>query len=352
MPVSAAPPRTAPDDRAGSPAASPPPTGTAHQAAPAPHHDRQRLRPRHRHVEPVGAQEERRAARRLVQRRGAERDDDRPAPPGPGTCPPTRSGYRGSSRLRRQRTCRLNGRDDQDVLRRHRRARRLHCPPPAAEQLVDDRRDGVALLVARLGAAVMLTGTQTMPVSAGTSPVPGPQSHPVPGGLRDALEPAVVDRLGDEPADVRVHPHGRRGRCRDPGGRWPGRGARTRGRRVRSRPGGCPWVTWESCIWSPTGSGSGPRARPRPRWRGRTAPPRRSPRGRTDRSALPGRRATRCRRPGRVPGRVAGPTSSFSSTGAAPPADQRIFLLLADLVESRRPPLATSASRPPPSGSG
>ena len=120
-----------------------------------PHHDRQRLRPRHRHVEPVGAQQERRPARRLVERGGAERDDhDRRllplelvhrADPDPRTEPPAQAAH-----------LQVERRDDQDVPRASSAARRRRRPPrrrPSSSSTIAD--DRVALLVARLGAAVV-----------------------------------------------------------------------------------------------------------------------------------------------------------------------------------------------------
>ena len=89
------------------------------------------------------------------------------------------------------------------------------------------------------------TGTQTIPVSAGHW-ARRSRARGSPGGARCsgiAGEPAFVDRIGDEAADVGVHPAGRaRGRCRGAAGRWRGRASRYSRQESPVSPGWLPLV--------------------------------------------------------------------------------------------------------------
>jgi hypothetical protein len=102
----------------------------------------------------------------------------------------------------------VEGCEDQDVLRLHRPLFAFVVHDPPAEQLLDDGQDRVAFLVARLGAAVVRHGHPDDARLRGNQLGRRAAEHPVPHGLRDALEPAVVERVGDESAHVRVHSPG------------------------------------------------------------------------------------------------------------------------------------------------
>ena len=252
--LSSPPPRTAPGGTADSPAASPPPTvhrtssssGDPTTIASACARDTATL-------SRLGLSRNSAPARRLVERGGAERHDhDRRLLPLELVHRP--DPRRWPEPLAQAADLQVERRDDEDVAPASSAASTPRGPPPCRpSSSVDDRARWPRPPRRSTGRSRRAsTGTQTMPVSAGTSAVPGAPEHPMPRGLRDAVEPALVDRIRDEPAHVRVHPPGgaeedarvRRGRWRGPASRY------SRQERPVS-PGWLPWVGWASCIWSP-----------------------------------------------------------------------------------------------------
>jgi hypothetical protein len=116
--------------------------------------------------------------------------------------------YSGAQLLPEAAHLEVERRHDQDVFQGHPPLAPLpadHVPP---KQLLHGRDDRVALLLARLAAAVVAHRHPDDPGLRRHQHGVGAADHAVPFGLRYAAEPPLVDRLRDESANVGVHPAG------------------------------------------------------------------------------------------------------------------------------------------------
>ena len=154
--------------------------------------------------------------------------------------------------------------------------------------LADLARDALGLLGRRGDVAGVLDRQKAQPGAEGRSP----------GGRTSgsAVEPAFVDDLGDEPADVRVH--AARAVEEDPPVGRHGRDARRAGARARRRRcprDGCPGRPGRAAADRRAGRRCAPPYPSRARRRATPARPRRSPACRACRRAPRARTATRSR---------------------------------------------------------
>lgn len=166
----------------------------------------------------------------------------RPRPPAPGTCRWCRRARRGGGRTSAGCDLRVVGCDNEEVLRRHGVLPALLVPVSLREQAFVHLSDRLGFLPRALAVAVVLEGKEddSRRAQGRMGAFAEEQGLRLVGGL--GAEAVVVDRLGDEAADIGVHAE--RGREEDAArGRDGGEAVEeVVERRVPERPGWTPGI--------------------------------------------------------------------------------------------------------------